>query len=140
DPVCNGLVDGADVDLLTVFISLSANVRAVGTSEDAHGKLGSSGADQAGNAYHFAAANCQVDVITDLAILVKRVRGVPVADFKDDIPDLGFARREAVRKIASHHAADDAIFGDIVFVTVKGLDGRAIAQDRDRVRHPRDFA
>ena len=62
-----------------------------------------------------------------------RVADGPVPDLEERSPISGVCVGEAVVEVAADHAADDPVLVDAVGLDVEGLDGPAVADDRDRV-------
>ena len=133
------LVDGGDVDLLAVQQHLAADLLAVRAAEDAHGELGAAGSHQAGDADDLALADVEVDAFDHLPVGMFLVIDDPVLHFEDRVADLGMALRVAVRQLAPHHAADDAVLIDVLCMAVEIVDRRAVAQDGDGVGDLQDL-
>ena len=123
------------MNLFAVDFQRAGNAGAVAAAEQAHGKLGTPGAHQAGDADHLALAHMEGDVVDDLFVRVKRMIDGPVADVEGNIADFHTAAlREAVFHLAADHAADDAVFADIILALGQSLDGPAVTHDGDVVR------
>ena len=69
--------------------------------------------------------------VDDGAGVVERVHDGPVADLEEHLADRRAVRREAVLEVAADHPADDPVLVDAAVGDVEGLDGPAVADDRD---------
>ena len=63
----------------------------------------------------------------------------PVFDLHGHVAHLRLPGREAVGEVAADHALDDAGLGDLLHALVQRLDGGAVADDGDLVRHIGDL-
>ena len=128
DAVADGVLRGADVDLLAVDQDAAA-VDAV-RSEYRPRRLGASGADQPGEAQDLAATNLEGDVFKHGGVSVLRISAPGKAfDAKRDVADF---RRSAMGvercDVASDHQADDLV--DARLRDHAGADLPAITQNR----------
>ena len=128
------------LDLFPVNLHRAGDAGAVAVAEDGHGKLRAPRAHQTGEAHDLALAHMEGDVVDDLLVRVDRVVHVPVLHLQGHVPDLyAAALGKAVRQLAAHHAADDAVLADIIHALGQGLDGLAVAENGDVVRHIADL-
>ena len=81
-----------------------------------------------------AAADEEVGVLADQAVLDLRVADAPVLDLEEDLADLRLVVREPGFQRPAHHALDDAVLVDAVGLDVERLDRLAVADDGDRIR------
>ncbi len=125
--------DGLELDLLPVLHDGAADVAAVRTAEDAHREFGAPGAHQAGEPDDLAPAHREALVLADEPVGHLGVADGPVLHLEEHLADVRGAIGEAALEAAADHAADDAVLVDHVLLHVEGLDGLAVAQDRDRV-------
>jgi len=63
----------------------------------------------------------------------------PVFHLENDIADIGLTVGKTLGEIPPHHPPDDAVFRHLVLFHVQRLDGLAVAQDGDAVRHLHDL-
>lgn len=125
--------NSAHIDRFAMHEDFARDLVTPGFAEDAHHRFGPARTHQACDADHFAGMNVEIDIVQELPIAVLLVEDVPVLHLKQRLADLRLARRIAVFHVAADHALDDAIFADVLAVTVQGLDRTAIAQDGDLV-------
>ena len=126
--------DALELDLLAVHVDLPGEEPAVGAAEDGAGQFGAPGAHQPGEADDLAAADEEVGVLADHAVLDLRVAHVPVLDLEEDLADLRLVVREPGLQGPAHHALDDAVLVDAVGLDVQRLDRLAVTDDGDGVR------
>ncbi|KAF1061132.1 MAG: hypothetical protein GAK39_05910 [Variovorax sp.] len=118
---------------------LAADALAIGAAEHAHRELGAARAHQARDADDLALAHAQAHAVDLLTVGMLRMVHAPVAQLEHRLADPRLARRIAVRHVAPHHAAHDAVFADGLGAAVHGLDRGAIAQHGDRIGHLGDL-
>ncbi len=109
-------------------------------AEQTHGELGTACAHQTGDTKNLALADIERNIIDDLLIGVNRVINGPVLDLHGHVADLHIMTLgETVGHFTTDHAADDAIFGNIIHTLDQSLDGVAVADNGDVVRNIRNL-
>ena len=118
--------------LLAVLVDLAGDEAAVGAAEEGPGELGAPGAHQAGETDDLAAADEEVRVLADQAVLDLRVAHLPVLDLEEVLADLGLWSGKRDSR-SGPPCPDDAVLVDAVLLDVEGLDRLAVADDGDGV-------
>ncbi|MNQ57480.1 hypothetical protein D3C85_716380 [compost metagenome] len=134
--VIDGLAHGAKVDVTPFQARLAADVRAIGAAKYTHGEFGTPSAHQPGNAHHLAPTHMEIDVADAVASGVRRVADRPALDLEQRFANVRNTLRIAVRQFAADHGADHPAFIDRLGTTVDDIDGTAITDHGDLVRHP----